>query len=567
MKTLSLFSLVLCATLAVADDIAPNQGTLFSGIWVSGTDANYYEVGLTLQELKDHATTRHGQGLRIVDIETYVRDGARRWAAVWRSGTDANYFSVGLSANDFKNLATQRHGQGLRLIDIETYMEGNQRVWAGVWRSGNDANYYTTDLSLDELKTLAETRHKQGLRIIDLETYEVGGQRKWAAVWRSGNDANYFSVGLNATDFHNLLQQRHQQNLRIISMTSYVEGGTRKWAGVWRSGNYANWVTTGVDFEYFFGLAHQRHAEHLSLIGLDIYPTSCDDGCLNQAVMPKQYTLSDGTVQTNSGYDYGITGHDVVYHWPVDMVGDQRYLHIPAVTGISEFLNLPFKDTAVKRRGIWRYSNKGWHHAGDYSRDDAGSFDVVASAPGRVVFIGWDSWSGNTIVVSHDVGGVPDAYRTIYMHLRNGAVNDCKQAWAVTVPSLSGDTLTQYKAFLNATGCTKNNPNPAAPQWGTNSQTIDMSLLNHQVAAGKKLAGSGSTGPGGCGCIPSGTGPNTHLHIFWTHKDPGDGKFYFFDPYGIYAMPDCYPANVTDAITTSCARYPLGWKGGKPQYP
>src|SRR6266704_2649220 len=111
MKILALCSLVLCATLAVADDIAPNQGTLYSGIWVSGTDANYYEVGLTLQELKDHATTRHGQGLR--------------------------------------------------LIDIETYMEGNQRVWAGVWRSGNDANYYTTDLSLDELKTLAETRHKQ----------------------------------------------------------------------------------------------------------------------------------------------------------------------------------------------------------------------------------------------------------------------------------------------------------------------------------------------------------------------------------------------------------------------
>src|SRR5436853_438980 len=139
MKTLCALSLLLCATLAVADDIAPNQRTVYGGIWVSGTDANYYEVGLTLPELKDHATTRHQQERRIVDIETYLHDRARRWAAVWRSGNDANYFSVGLSASQFKDLATQRHGHGLRLVDIETYLEAGQGVWAGVWRSGNDA--------------------------------------------------------------------------------------------------------------------------------------------------------------------------------------------------------------------------------------------------------------------------------------------------------------------------------------------------------------------------------------------------------------------------------------------
>ncbi|MEK6374782.1 MAG: M23 family metallopeptidase [Acidobacteriota bacterium] len=585
MKSAIVLSLLLSAAICLGDDIAANQGTLYSGIWQSGTDANYYSVDLTLQQLKDLATTRHGQSLRIVDIETYLKNGARRWAAVWRSGTDANYFSVALSAQQFKDLATQRHGQNLRLVDIETYLDGSQRVWAGVWRGGSDAEYYTTDLTLDELKTLATERHGKSLRIVDLETYGSGGQRRWAALWRSGTDANYFSVGLSSGQFSDLLEERHKQNLRIVSMTSYVESGSRKWAGVWRSGTYANWVSLGLDSEYFLGLAVQRHATSLRIVGLDIYPTSCDDGCLNQAVMPKQYTLSDGTVQTNSGYDYGITrtathcpglpntcgspgaGATVVYHWPVDMSGDQRVLRISAVTGISEFLKLPFKDPDVKRRGIWRYSNKGWHHAGDYQRDDVGTFNIVASAAGRVIHIGWDSWSGGTMVVSHDVGGVTDAYRTIYMHLRNGAVNDCKQAWSMTVPTLSGDALTTYKNFLTSTGCTKNNPSPAEPQWGTNAQAIDMSLLGKQVNAGDFLAKAGSTGPGGCGCMSGGMGPNTHLHIFWAHRDLTNNEWYFFDPYGIYAMPDCYPANVTDTITTSCARYPVAWKNRKPQYP
>ena len=65
------------------------------------------------------------------------------------------------------------------------------------------------------------------------------------------------------------------------------------------------------------------------------------------------------------------------------------------------------------------YSPGKWHHAIDFSRSDGGTFGVLA-ASGRVIHIGWDWWSGNTIIVSHDVGGgVKDAYRTVYMHLRN----------------------------------------------------------------------------------------------------------------------------------------------------
>jgi hypothetical protein len=368
-------------------------------------------------------------------------------------------------------------------------------------------------------------------------------------------------------------------------MTSYVEGGSRQWAGVWRSGTYSNWVSPGLDDEHFLGLAVQRHAQNLRLVGLDIFPTSCDDGCLNQVVMPANYTLSDGTPQTNAGYDYGITrtathcpglpntcgtpvaGSRVFYRWPVNVSGDRRTVRVSAVTGIAEFLRLPFTNTNVKRRGIWRYGNNGWHHAGDYQRDDGGTFDVVASAAGRVIHIGWDDWSGGTIVLSHNVGGVADAYRTIYMHLRNGADNDCEQAWSVSVPSLSGTAQTTYKNYLTSTGCTEDNPSPDSPQWGTNGQTIDMGLLGDQVAAGDFLAKAGSTGPGGCGCMKSGVGPNTHLHIFWARRDPTNNEWYLFDPYGIYAMPDCYPANVTDTITTSCARYPVAWKNRKPEYP
>ena len=82
------------------------------------------------------------------------------------------------------------------------------------------------------------------------------------------------------------------------------------------------------------------------------------------------------------------------------------------------------------------------------------------------------------------------------------------------------------------------------------------------------IAWAGSTGPGGCGCADDGTtNANTHLHIFSAHRDETDNKWYFFDPYGIYSFPSCYPTAVNAPINTACARYPIAWKNNSPQYP
>jgi hypothetical protein len=93
-----------------------------------------------------------------------------------------------------------------------------------------------------------------------------------------------------------------------------------------------------------------------------------------------------------------------------------------------------------------------------------------------------------------------------------------------------------------------------------------MSLLGKTLKAGDVLGWAGDTGPGGCGCTGGGKGPNTHLHLFFAHRSPSDQRWYFFEPYGIYGTPDCYPSAVDGDINTACSRYPVSWKGGKPQY-
>src|SRR3712207_7605088 len=69
------------------------------------------------------------------------------------------------------------------------------------------------------------------------------------------------------------------------------------------------------------------------------------------------------------------------------------------------------------------------------------------------------------LVMSHDVGGAQDTYRTIYMHMRNGATADCAAAWSVSEPYVRSDRkstrLNSSHANISyAVFCLKKKTNP-----------------------------------------------------------------------------------------------------------
>ena len=47
------------------------------------------------------------------------------FAGIWRGGNDAYYLWTGAQWDDFQTKWNQLSGQGLRLVDLETYIDGN----------------------------------------------------------------------------------------------------------------------------------------------------------------------------------------------------------------------------------------------------------------------------------------------------------------------------------------------------------------------------------------------------------------------------------------------------------
>lgn len=555
----------------------------YAGIFRAGSGASGAWVGREWPDFLKQWQAFEKQGLRMVDFETYTEGGKRLWAGIFAPGTYTPAAYIGKEWPDFLKQWQAFEKQGYRIIDFETWTDGGKRVYGGIFAPGTYAPAAYIGKEWPDFLKQWQAFEKQGYRIFDFETYTEGGKRLYAGIFKPGTYVPAAYIGKPWPDFLAHWQGFEKQGYRMRDFETYVDGGQRLYAGIFEPGNDAHGAWIGVDWESFISQWHSFEKSGLRLTDLEVYEGSCSNNCANSVVMP---ACPD---DPNCSYNYGVTatathcegapgtckapssGDVVWYRWPVDIDGGKRYVRHSALQFSDKIFTLPFKPNTVSSHNGWRYGDGTWHHAIDYSTDGMKTFQVAAAAPGKVIHIGWDLWSGNTVVVSHDAGGVKDAYRTIYMHLRNGADKDCDTAWNKTVPWMASvpdlsDELSDYKSYLNASGCKKNKAdrNLDSDNWGTN-ESIDTSLLGKPVAAGQVLAWAGQTGPGG-GRDKNGA-VNTHLHIFWAHRDPTDKRWYFFDPYGIYGKPECYPSGITDSLNIPCARYPIAFKGGKPQFP
>ncbi|NII27080.1 M23 family metallopeptidase [Pseudoflavitalea sp. X16] len=568
--------LLLLATLffqAMAQD-------LYTGVWRKGNGGTYLWSGVNWADFNKKWSDLGKQNLRLIDIETYVTGGQRYFSGVWEGGSDGYALTpAGLDWAAFNKFWSDA-SKTMRLIDIETYTEGSKRYFLGVFRQGG-GGYALTPAGLDwaAFNTFWSNASKT-MRLTDIETYTEGSKRYFLGVFEQGSGGYVLSpYGMNWGQFSDYWADRAKENLRLTDIESYEEGGKRIFLGVWRQGTDGYYLWHGVDWQSLTSKwAELNNNTDLRLIDLETFDGDCPGKCLNQALMADNPATSG-----RDSYDYGIyatsqhcegepgscpanpsASSRVYYRWPNLKLGNDYYARNSVLFDAKDkIFTLPFNEKAsdMSKNG-WLYSPGAWHHALDYSKSGGKTFEIAAAATGKVIYVGYDEWSGNTIIISHDAGGKKDVYRTIYMHVRNGADNDCSVAWSKSQPTLNqaanDPTRVKYETHLKNTGCPLkvSDRNPDVGWWGTNAQKISSNLLGKTVQAGDVIGWAGSTGPGGSAA--------NHLHIFFAHRDPGDKRWYFFDPYGIYATPDCYPQAVDGAINTPCARYPVAWKNGRP---
>jgi hypothetical protein len=577
-----------------------SAATVYGVVYNSGTDDSTVLTDLSWKDFQSQVAKQEGKGLRIVNVRTYAVDGQRLWAAVMRAGSGARAFIHDEEWGAFKKDTKTNEDKGLRMVSFDVFVGGGKRLYSAAFSAGTYAKDAIWDHEWDGLTKLWGDIENKNLRVADFRTYTDGGKRLYSIIFRAGTGGHAAIVGKEWNDFQKMAAPLEDKDaLELSSFQVYQDGNQRLYAGIFLPNAAGHWLFIG-DKEGITGATHEWAGQGARPLAITIYENGCKQSCANTAVMQKN------KVDTAAGYDYGITmtkvhcnglpntcgtpkaTDRVYYDWPVDAKSDgtDRILRVSALMGAHQIFTLPFNDTQVNHRGTWLYQPGQWHHAIDFLRPDHKTFKVLAAAPGRVIFSGYDSWSGNTMIVSHDVGTAKDVYRTIYMHLRNGPTNDCDAGWSQAVPPLKAAVtnatkpadktaaqaaLDKYTTFLNNTGCTEkaSTRHLDASYWGTSGETMKANLVDKQVKAGEQLGWAGATAPGSCGCMDDAqpTAPNVHLHLFTAFKDTTDDTWYFTDPWGIYSTPDCYPAKDTDPVDLECEWFGSTFKNGRASYP
>ncbi len=162
-----------------------------AGICRGGVNwANYFVWQKTLGQFETWVNDQYNKGLRLIDVETYVVNGQRRWAGVVRSGNWKQKFVHSIEIAAFPQQLTDPANQGLAPFNFEIYVDGGKVYIAAILRSGLlTPNGPALVLAVDSptLKTANQQHINQGRRLVDIETYVSGGKRWWAAFWLPGD--------------------------------------------------------------------------------------------------------------------------------------------------------------------------------------------------------------------------------------------------------------------------------------------------------------------------------------------------------------------------------------------
>jgi len=210
----------------------------------SGDWASTFLFGRTTSQLISQTQNLFDtKGLRLLNLETYVDNGTRRWSTVHRAGNWAHRLTVDRDRATFLKETQDLFDQkGLRLENMATYVDNGVRRWAGSYRSGDWGHRLLIDR--DKASFLKETQDlfdQKGLRLEQAITYVDGDNRRWAGIYRSGDWAHRFTIDRDTKTFIDETQHFFDHDgLRLIDVERYEVDGHARWAGVYRSGDWGH---------------------------------------------------------------------------------------------------------------------------------------------------------------------------------------------------------------------------------------------------------------------------------------------------------------------------------------
>ncbi len=223
-------------------------------VWQENTDGRAWREkrDLTGTQFATEWSDAKADGLRLVEQETYVTGGERRYAGVWVANTEKLAWSShrGQTASELADTVAAARRNGLMPVDFDEYLVDGSKRYSTVWVE-NDADL---DWKLVNDLTSAgwadEFDARPGYRVLSFDSLATSkGQRYGGIFVQNGGRKATFRRDMDATAYTNWWHRYSDMGYRMVGMDRYETANGTRYAAMWRqNSNRPTWsLRSAVD--------------------------------------------------------------------------------------------------------------------------------------------------------------------------------------------------------------------------------------------------------------------------------------------------------------------------------
>ncbi len=193
----------------------------------------------------------YAAGLYLIDLEIAVVDGTRYRTGIFStagSGRQVYFDELERSQLTSQNALLARYGY--TVVDVDTYVVNGARKFAAVWQQTRQLGILRTAMSECQLQCAIDAYEALGLIIQDLISWqEPTGQVLFTANFLPGTQSRLVVTGLDWSDFLGDFTYYNANNLRLVDIDHRVEAGTTFYTAIFELSSEATYFLMGNCYE------------------------------------------------------------------------------------------------------------------------------------------------------------------------------------------------------------------------------------------------------------------------------------------------------------------------------
>lgn len=215
-------------------------GYRISSVWMRNTANRSFRLKRNLDNAayKAYYDDAKADGYRLVEHETYRRDGERQYAGIWIKNTEGFAWASkrGQSSSQLGATMTAYRTAGLMPIDVDVFKSDGEVRYSTVWVASQTSGWDLMRNQKTEPFRNSNNLRRSTHRMANMDAITVDGEQRYTAIWlrNDGGRAAASNWGMTRNEYDNQRALHQDEGLRMTGQGRYLTPAGPRFYAIWR---------------------------------------------------------------------------------------------------------------------------------------------------------------------------------------------------------------------------------------------------------------------------------------------------------------------------------------------